>query len=129
MLVQQQGPYDPEPLWSLPGGVVEPGELPHEAMVREVREETGLEVVAERLTGLYYEPANDMHHFVFLCVKRDPLADPAPDASEITECRYCSPDDLPRPISDFTIRRIRDAISGANRYPLPVTIGPRQWLE
>jgi len=45
LLVQQQGPNDPAPTWALPGGVVEAGELPTEAMIREVAEETGLEVL------------------------------------------------------------------------------------
>lgn len=45
LLVQQQGPHDPVPTWAIPGGVVEPGELPTEAMIREVAEETGLEVL------------------------------------------------------------------------------------
>ena len=35
--------------WSLPAGGIDPGESPHEAVVREVAEETGLEVVASRL--------------------------------------------------------------------------------
>jgi ADP-ribose pyrophosphatase YjhB (NUDIX family) len=45
LLVQQQGPSDPAPSYALPGGVVEPGERLSEALRREVREETGLEVV------------------------------------------------------------------------------------
>lgn len=38
-------------MWSLPGGRAEPGETDQAAVVREVREETGLEVVAGELVG------------------------------------------------------------------------------
>ena len=45
LLLEQQGPGDPAPSWGLPGGRVEEDELLTEALAREVREETGLEVV------------------------------------------------------------------------------------
>jgi ADP-ribose pyrophosphatase YjhB (NUDIX family) len=45
LLVQEQASVDPVPFWALPGGRAEPGELFYETLIREVREETGLEVL------------------------------------------------------------------------------------
>jgi 8-oxo-dGTP diphosphatase len=115
--------------WELPGGRAEEGESIAATAVREVREETGLEVRAEALTGIYYQPWQDMHHFVFRCVNENPAATPRPDADEITDCGNWPPDALPRPISDFTIRRIEDALSSASRSVLPVSVTPPRWLE
>lgn len=43
-MVRQAGP-DEEPYWTVPGGAAEPGEFVTDALVREVREETGLTVL------------------------------------------------------------------------------------
>jgi 8-oxo-dGTP pyrophosphatase MutT (NUDIX family) len=42
--------------WCLPGGRMDPGESLPETCLREVREETGLEVEVVRLIGLYSSP-------------------------------------------------------------------------
>lgn len=114
--------------WELPGGHAEADESIIATAVREVREETGLHVRAVHTSGTYYDPEHDMHHFVFRCQPDDPSALPQPDADEISACAYWAPDALPRPISDFTIRRITDAI-GTPGQPLPWIIEPRTWLE
>ena len=114
--------------WDLPGGLSEPAESATDTALREVREETGLNVVADCATGVYYDPADDMHHFVFLCCQVDSTAVPKADLAEVSETGYWSTESLPRPISDFTVRRIQDAVRGP-RPRLPVVISPRCWLE
>jgi ADP-ribose pyrophosphatase YjhB (NUDIX family) len=44
--------------WSMPGGYVDRGEVVERAAVREVMEETGLEVEIEQLIGLFSEPGH-----------------------------------------------------------------------
>jgi 8-oxo-dGTP diphosphatase len=51
-------------LWSVPGGRVEPGETGPEAVVREVREETGLRVRVGELVGSVERPGPDNSVYV-----------------------------------------------------------------
>lgn len=114
--------------WEVPGGHAEADESIMDTAIREVREETGLQVRVLHTTGTYYDPASDMHHFVFLCQQLDPAAVAQPTSDEISACAFWPIDALPRPINNFTIRRITDAIMGAQQ-PVPQIVEPRQWLE
>jgi 8-oxo-dGTP diphosphatase len=72
--------------WSVPGGRVELGETLHEAVVREVAEETSLRVVVERFLG-WAERLDDGHFVIldFVVTLLDADAQPAAgdDAAEV----------------------------------------------
>src|SRR5436853_2588161 len=53
--------------WNLPGGGMEVGETVEEALQREVREETGLEVAVDRLVGVYSKPQKQEVVLSFIC--------------------------------------------------------------
>ena len=114
--------------WALPGGYTEPHESIVETAVREVREETGLRVAADRLNGIYYGQQRDFHHFVFLCRTVGAAAEPRPCSSEVAACTYWPTDALPHPMSALTRRFIRDAVAveGTPALPVVVTSSSRQ---
>jgi 8-oxo-dGTP pyrophosphatase MutT (NUDIX family) len=101
-------------LWGLPGGSVEPGESVTEAVVREVREETGLDVRPTRLVGVYsapelgqvttYPDGNVIHYISssFDCVV---LGGTLTLNEESLELRYFDPEDLP--VDLMAVHRIR----------------------
>ncbi|HET7900366.1 MAG TPA: NUDIX domain-containing protein [Candidatus Nanopelagicales bacterium] len=59
LLLVRRGHEPGRGLWSVPGGRVDAGETLAEACVREVREETGLDVVAGPLVGTVERAAPD----------------------------------------------------------------------
>ena len=59
LLLVKRGHEPGTGLWSLPGGRIEPGETDAEALVREMREETGLVIEPGPLLGTVRRPAGD----------------------------------------------------------------------
>src|SRR5271155_3372965 len=82
--------------WSIPGGVLEVGELVREAAVREAREETGLTVETGELLGVYdrvlLNPERRVqYHYVlidFLCRRVAGEIVAASDAAEVRRFRW-----------------------------------------
>jgi 8-oxo-dGTP diphosphatase len=107
--------------WSVPGGIMEPGERIADCAVRETWEETGLEVEPVRLVGIYSDPEfmhitfpnGDQAHLVsatFEC--RVVGGSLRADGDESLEVAYFAPDALPEDLVCDHAIRIQDALSG-----------------
>lgn len=93
--------------WNLPGGGMEAGETVDEAICREVREETGLDVEVEYLVGVYSKPQKQEVVLTFHCrCTGGTLA----ETEESRECRYFSLDTLPVNTLPKHRQRIEDAL-------------------
>jgi 8-oxo-dGTP diphosphatase len=111
--------------WSLPGGILEHGEPPHEGCRREVGEELGLDITPGRLlvlgwTGLDGKRPRPVMHFVF---DGGTLAADTPirlQAEELDDYRFVEVDQLddylPELISARVVAAVRARDDGGAAY-------------
>jgi ADP-ribose pyrophosphatase YjhB (NUDIX family) len=110
-------------LWGFPGGAMEPGERAADAVVREVREEIGLEVKPLELIGIYSDPA-----FTFAYPNGDEVQPVSiffeceviggnlrPDQQEILGARYFGPGDELPTMRPCCVAKARDAFAFEGR--------------
>ncbi len=105
--------------WGLPGGGIEMDETAGEAVVREVREETGYDVEAVRLVGVYSTPAlttitypdGNSVTYVALTFECHALGGSPTLSDETLEVDWFAADSLPGSVSPGHLQRIEDALA------------------
>lgn len=108
VLLVHRRDYD---LWNLPGGTLEDFESPKNAVIREVKEETGLDVEVFNLLGIYNkENKNDMA-FSFLCKV---VGGEITLNDEANKIEYFEVDKLPTNSVPKQVERIKDALSNSS---------------
>ncbi len=112
--------------WSIPGGALKVGETLEEALRRELREETGLEVTPLELLEVLDRIVQDeagrtRYHYVlidYLCrVKRSGPQDPRA-ATDVSECRWVAPSELAEyHLRPETLQVVGKALQATARHP------------
>lgn len=106
-------------LWAMPGGMLDPGETPAEGICREAREETGVEVEALALIGVYdsrlceTRSSLQLYQLVFQCRPLGPPGEPA-TPHEVIDVGWFAEPDLPALSPGHTVR-VPDAFAFVRR--------------
>ena len=98
--------------YALPGGAVEPGELPQEAAVREIREELGVDARILRLLSLNSFVVADRYQAHVFLAEITHGVPTCPTTGEIAEVGWFDPAQLPQPVYSTVAYAITDARRG-----------------
>jgi 8-oxo-dGTP diphosphatase len=93
--------------WEPPGGILELDETIQAGLVREVREETGLEVEPEALSGVYKNMRRGIVALVFRCRAVGGELRPTGEAEQVS---WLSPDDVQNLMDEAYATRLLDAL-------------------
>lgn len=96
--------------YGFPGGAVERGESPLDAVVREVREETGLEARVEDVVGVYRLESGLVVTLFRCAISGEPAL---PEGGEIAELGWFAPDKVPEPRTNLLRLALPDVLAGA----------------
>lgn len=92
-------------MWNLPGGGLEKGETPWQGVIREVKEEVGLDVEVIKLQGVYSKTFEDDIILSFVCRQVGGKLTLSDEADDI---KYFSLNELPVNTVPRHIDRIKD---------------------
>jgi len=106
-------------LWNLPGGGLDAGESPWDGVIREVKEETGLDVKA-KLVGIYSKPEKNEIVFSFVC---EVIGGEIVLNDEADRIEYFSINELPLNVSPKQVERIMDVNENKGEVILKVQTG------
>lgn len=117
VLLAHRNDYD---LWNLPGGCLDHGETPWQGVIREVKEETGLEVEVDYLAGVYSKPDKNEVIFQFVCRK---MGGQLTLNEEARALEYFAFDDIPTNTSPKQVDRIKDILDNRGELIMKTQIG------